>query len=721
MTDAPEQEGERERRINEALAEYFRQSDDQGPVGIDEFVAQHGDLAGELRELLEAVDLIERMAGPVLPSQSAEDNNILPIEQAEESKDAAADDSPAETLPFSFQKGNATRETTTQDLPAKGLAFGDYCELEKIGQGGMGVVYRARQVSLDRVVAIKMIRSGVLASDRDVERFRSEAQAAGKLHHPNIVKIYQVDEIDGQYFYSMEYVDGIDLAELNRREELNSRRIARYVREIAAAIHHAHEQGVVHRDLKPANILIDQQDRPLVTDFGLAKNVSREQGLTSSGSSLGTPSYMSPEQAAGRLDVGVTSDVYSIGAILYELLTGRPPFRANSTVDTILEVIHKAPVAPRSINGQADKQLEAICLKCLQKDAGQRYATARELADDLGRYLDDVPVLARPVGLLSRCGLWLRDVPLVAAIIGRHVTNPTLAHRVTQWLVVGVAMLLMALPFLSSAESPYPPRVRIAAGDRFGEYYRFSHDVCEILRERQVSAQVLETDGSVANLQRLLAEDADAGMLQASVVSPFPDGLAVVAPLYQDHVHFIVSVDSHIDNLSQFEGQRVIVGKRLSGMQQSASQIVHKLGINIDVVYKDFRELEQGAEMAAIVTTGLDNPSLRSLLQDRRFRLLPLDSGQLLQLAEMDVFRPQTIHAGSLGNGIPAADLPTVSTTTYLVVHKRASSQYVTDLLDAISELTTKYGLKSLHDRAEWGPFPLHPAAKAYFDRKAAP
>jgi len=302
------------------------------------------------------------------------------------------------------------------DQPIPG-EFGDYEILERLGRGGMGVVFKARQRSLNRVVALKMILSGRYASREEIERFRAEAESAARLRHPHIVPIYEIGEHEGRQFFSMGYVDGASLDQLTEESPLTSRDAAAYVRTVAEAVHFAHEQGVLHRDLKPSNVLIDIDDQPHVADFGLAKNAQSDHELTMTGQVLGTPNYISPEQALGRTKhVGPRSDVYSLGAMLYALVTGRPPFNAETTAATIMQLIEQEPVAPRLLNPSIDRDLETVILKCLQKDPGGRYASAKELADDLNRYLENVPIHARPIGVVERTWRWCRKNPLVASL-----------------------------------------------------------------------------------------------------------------------------------------------------------------------------------------------------------------------------------------------------------------------------------------------------------------
>lgn len=296
--------------------------------------------------------------------------------------------------------------------------LGEFELLEEVGRGGMGVVYRARQLKLDRVVALKMILSGRLANAEDLLRFRTEAEAAGRLRHPNIVAVYDIDEFEGNHYFTMEFIQGQSLAQLTQGP-LPARTAARYVCQIARAMHYAHEQGILHRDMKPSNILIDARDEVHITDFGLAKRLHHEPGeagQTRTGSLLGTPSYMAPEQASGKTrELGASCDIYGIGAVLYELITGRPPFRAESPLETILQVLHTDPAPPRVLNPKLDVDLETICLKCLEKDPRHRYASAQELADDLQSYLDGNSISARSFNILDRLTRTLERSHLDAA------------------------------------------------------------------------------------------------------------------------------------------------------------------------------------------------------------------------------------------------------------------------------------------------------------------
>lgn len=294
---------------------------------------------------------------------------------------------------------------------------GDYELLEEIARGGMGVVFKARQCKLDRIVALKMMLAGGFASREQVLRFRAEVETAARLQHPNIVRIHETGEEDGRPYFSMDYVAGPNLGSLVRERPLPAKHAANYVKTIAEAIHHAHEQGVLHRDLKPSNVLIDPDDQPRVTDFGLAKRMQKESFLTVTGEMMGSPSFMPPEQAGAKgIKAGRYSDVYSLGGILFYLVTGRPPFVAESVAETLHHVLNTEPVSPRLLNPGVPQDIATICLKCLEKQPSKRYQTAQQLADELTRFLSDEPIQARPAGRAEKAWRWCRRKPLIAGL-----------------------------------------------------------------------------------------------------------------------------------------------------------------------------------------------------------------------------------------------------------------------------------------------------------------
>jgi WD40 repeat protein len=294
--------------------------------------------------------------------------------------------------------------------------------LEKIAEGGMGVVYRARQLSLNRIVAVKMIQPGRVGSPEMVLRFRAEAEAAASLHHPNIVPIHETGECEGQHYFSMDYIEGKNLAEAVREGPLPSARAAQLVAKIAEAVHYAHQHKILHRDLKPSNVILDEAGEPRVTDFGLARRLGGDSSLTLTGQVFGSPRFMPPEQASGRRGaVGPHSDVYGLGAILYYLLTARPPFVGETMETTLAQVLEQEPVSPRLLNASVPRDLETICLKCLEKEPSRRYASAQSVADELGRFLEKKPILARPVGIVGKTVRWCRRKPALATALGAVV------------------------------------------------------------------------------------------------------------------------------------------------------------------------------------------------------------------------------------------------------------------------------------------------------------
>jgi hypothetical protein len=309
------------------------------------------------------------------------------------------------------------------DEPVRVRYFGDYELLGKIASGGFGVVYKARQVSLNRLVALKMIADGRLATPELVQRFRLEAEAAAGLEHEGIVPVYEVGAHDGQHYFSMKLIEGGSLTAHVERYVKDPRAAAALMAQVARAVHHAHQRGVLHRDLKPGNILLDAKGQPHVTDFGLAKlfgagrrTVAEGRPETVSGAILGTPGYMAPEQARGLKGITTAADVYGLGAVLYELLTGRPPFRADTPLDALVQVLEREPARPRSLDPRVDRDLETVCLKCLEKEPARRYGTAEAVAEELERWLDGRPIQARPAGQAERLWRWCRRNPAVAAL-----------------------------------------------------------------------------------------------------------------------------------------------------------------------------------------------------------------------------------------------------------------------------------------------------------------
>jgi WD40 repeat protein/tRNA A-37 threonylcarbamoyl transferase component Bud32 len=340
-------------------------------------------------------------------------------------------------------KEETPADLTTQEQPVRQKTddsvqtFGDYELLELIDKGGMGIVYKARQISLNRIVALKMIRSGQLATTAEIQRFKTEATAAARLDHPRIVPIYEIGEHDGVYFYSMRLIEGENLSEAIRKKKLTQRKSAECLAKIARAVHYAHQHGILHRDLKPTNVLLDKDGEPHLTDFGLAKIIEQKDNeLTQSQAIIGSAAYMSPEQATGKTaDISVASDVYSLGAILYEMLVGRPPFTGENFVDVIRQVIEKEPERPSALNPSVDPELETICLKCLEKESSRRYPSALDVALELERWLAGEPILARPATRFEKLVKWAKRKPAIAtlSVLLIIVAATGLAGVIWQW------------------------------------------------------------------------------------------------------------------------------------------------------------------------------------------------------------------------------------------------------------------------------------------------
>ncbi len=392
-----------QQRIQAALAAYYVAAGADGGTAPDRqaLFDRHPDLAAELAEFFAIQDQLHALAAP-FRALGGNDESV------------GGGRTPAGLRPATISRGGVLPSPSPFDAD---LAVGDYDLLGEIARGGMGIVYRARQRSLNRRVALKVIRDGARATPDDTRRFRNEAEAVAKLDHPHIVPIYEVGEVRGCSFFSMKLVEGGSLAERLEEYRKEPGAAARLMANVARAVQHAHERGILHRDLKPSNILVDDRGEPLVVDFGLARRVEGDSELTQTGAVLGTPAYMAPEQATGRSGTVTTAaDVHGLGAILYAILTGRPPFRGETPLETLEQVRTRVPDAPGTIRKAIDRDLETICLKCLEKEPGCRYASALAVAEDIERWLAGKPIHARRVGLAERAWRMCRRSPRLALI-----------------------------------------------------------------------------------------------------------------------------------------------------------------------------------------------------------------------------------------------------------------------------------------------------------------
>lgn len=366
--------------------------------------------------------------------------------------------------------------------------FGEYELLEEVARGGMGLVYKARQISLGRIVALKVLSAGEFASPKFVQRFKSEASAAARLQHPNIVKIHEVGEQDGIHYFTMEFVEGPNLAELGRMGPLSAPNAANYLKTLAEAVEYAHEQGVLHRDLKPSNVLIDPFGEPRITDFGLAKELTGGSQLTETGQMLGTPGYMPPEQADSKFGpLDRTADVYSLGAILYFMLTGKPPFASGSLHETLRQVLNEDPIPPGRLNSAVPRDLETICLKCLKKEPARRYQTADEVVAELDRFLTGKPIHARPLGLGELVLRWCHRQPALAALAG---------------------LVLILLGILAGGSVATVLRITAARDSEIRERNRAEHTVNQLILQR--ASDLMRdgrTDSALAHLANVLRKE----------------------------------------------------------------------------------------------------------------------------------------------------------------------------------------------------------------------
>ncbi len=718
MADLPASDDQ----LDKAFAAYLR-SCDTGEIGSrEEFLSQFPDLADDLKALMEAADMIGGLTQPgiSMDTPARADTGAETIAVAASGQDESGLD-PAATLPMANRAKGDPGPTLPFDL-------GDYQLLEVLGRGGMGVVYLAKQNHLDRMVAVKMIRSGMLAGADEVRRFYTEAQAAARLHHPGIVSVHQFGHRAGHHFFSMEYVAGTDLQKKINGEILEPKVAARYVRDVANAIQHAHQNEVLHRDLKPANVLIDQHDQVHVTDFGLAKNLDADSSVTGSGAAVGTPHYMAPEQAGGHSDrASKQSDVYSLGAILFSCLAGRPPLVGDTVMQTLLQVVHEPAPLLRSIRPDAPADLETIIAKCLEKNPLKRYQSAEELADELDAFLTGRPIAARPRSKMMKTWHWLERVPVVGALTGRHVVETSQSHRRFQ---AAILFLLMLTPLAGVAllqvwhhyNNVLPQSIRLAGGLDGGVYNDISQSIADRLVDHYgVEVQASPTRGSFDNRERLLAGDVHLAPMQAAAISG--DQLCVVAPLFYEAVHVVVRSDMPVQTIEDLADHDVAVGPPQSGSRRTAELIFDSLQLTPPIrplEVPGWSEMHRSdAPKAAVICIGKGSSLVSRLLTSGQWKLVPIPSAIQISL-QHPTLRPMHIHSNEyVDANLPQGGIATVGTTAFLAAQQDTPGDLVNAALHVLYEDPTIFpSLISRSNAAEWQGLAFHPVARRYFQRK---
>ncbi|MEM9646386.1 MAG: serine/threonine-protein kinase, partial [Planctomycetota bacterium] len=737
--------------INRAFAAYLKSCDAGEVSSREEFLAQFPELSDQLQDLMQAADLIGRVTlsglpGSANPPKDAMDlpAGAIPSPNAEtqggggaqgpvsaghelhgetialelDAQDGGSIADPAATLPMA----NRAKDDPGPTLP---FDLGDYQLQQVIGRGGMGVVYLAKQKDLQRMVAVKMIRSGILAGESEVRRFYTEAQAAARLRHPGIVAVHQFGRRAGHHFFSMEYIEGSDLQRRINSGDMSFEQAACYVRDVALAIGHAHGKGVLHRDLKPANVLIGPENRIHVTDFGLAKNAEADSSVTGSGAAVGTPHYMAPEQASGDSDRATPqSDVYSLGAILFSCLTGRPPIVADTVMQTLVKVVHDPAPPVRSLRPDAPVDLETIVAKCLEKQPHQRYMSAKELANDLQAFLDGNPISARPRSRLIKAWHWLEGVPLIGALTGRRKFDTTDHHRRLQSAFL---MLILMLPIVTvsiawwryHARNTMPGQITISGGLNGGVYTELSNRIANrMIDSTGCEIKVLPSGGSLDNKERLMQGAVDLAPMQASAV----DGgnLCVVAPLIHEAVHVIAKSNTNIRSIEDLIGKSVAVGPDKSGSRLAAELVFDSFGYDEEVVHRNVTPWpklgDPDSPDIAVVCIGRGSALVSKLLESGDWTLV--DVPEYIDIAlQHPTLKPMTIRPEDYPSvQLPEGGIRTVGTTAFMAARFDTPGPLVTAALHALYEPPELFpGMIRRRQSAEWQGLSFHPVARQFF------
>jgi TRAP transporter TAXI family solute receptor len=709
--------------LDEAFAAYLRSCDAGEIRSREDFLAQFPELAGELKQLMEAADMLGTFTEQKTASQVAE----LERDPADTIANNAFDHSdpncdPEVTLPIANRVKGDPGPTLPYDLG------GNYQLQKELGRGGMGVVYLAKQRELDRFVAVKMIRSGMLAGNNEVRRFYIEAQATARLSHPGIVGIHHFGQHEGHHFFAMEYIEGTDLQRKINTETLSPHQAARYVRDVARAIHHAHQKGVLHRDLKPANVLIDEQDCVRVTDFGLAKHIDADSSVTGSGAAVGTPHYMAPEQASGHSErVCRQSDVYSLGSILFASVTGRPPIMADTVMQTLVQVIHDPAPSVRSIREEIPADLETIIAKCLEKPVGKRYKSAEDLADELDAFLEGRPIRARPRSRLVKAWHWIEGVPVVAGLMGHRVLHTSPAHRRFQNAMLLLILLLTPIliagvfTFYHFYRNAIPGTIRIYGGPNGGEYNDISAEIGNrISNAHGVEDAFSRSNGSRANHDAIVAGEVDLAPMQATSIRG--DELSVIAPLFNELLYVLVRKESDIQTIQDLKNRRIAIGPSQSGSNATAMLVLKSLNL------LEFNEIETGqweplAERttrlpdAAMICIARNSELISKFRKTGHWRIIPIQNGT--QISDRHpTLRFQVIQASEFfDDSSTVTNIPTIGTTAFLVTSQGAPSKLVRASLEALyADPPLREDLIPKSLAVEYPGFnAFHPEAQRYF------
>ena len=561
---------------------------------------------------------------------------------------------------------------------------------------------------------------------------------ASQVSHPNLVRALDAEEQQGRWFLVMELVPGQDLSKRIRKDgALPVAQAVDCIQQVAQGLQSAHAQGILHRDIKPGNLLLSDSGQVKVLDLGLAISLSQDDSpsatdrtttqLTATGMGLGTVDYMSPEQALGKSEAqGVATDVYAMGAILFALLTGKPPFQADTVMQTMMHVMHRPAPNIRQLQAHIHADIETIVGKCLEKQPPLRYPSASALADDLERFLNGHPIEAKPPSLARRAVFWFRNIPIVAALTGGKQIEPSASQRWAQNSFLIASGLILTFLFLGDGlfsrfrDTQLPTNITIASGSPGGMYYDLAGKVSDRMKTGSgKQPTVISTSGSVENLRQLLELNADIALMQESTIRS--DQVSVIAPLFFEPIHVLIPTEATIDSVSDLKGKKVVLGSKDSGTRQASLKLLKHFGISesdlepLDADWNTPGIRDQKLPMFAVIKP--EQSGLSELLALGEFRLLQIDNAANIPLSE-PMFRLYQFNTGAY-RGSVKTPIATLATAALIVVRKDAPSRLVEECLNAIySDPPITDGIISKEMAAEWQGLPYHPAARRFYNEQ---